>query len=644
MKTKFLMLGAVAGFALAMFPACGAKTACDATTCASGCCDAEGTCRPGTAVDACGAGGHACVACQSTQTCSVGACSGGSMGGGTGGGAMGGGMGGGGTTGGGTGGGGAIAMGDVVVNELAASDGDFVELFNKGTAAVDLSGYMVADLDSATSGPKFADGLTLPAGTTIAPGEHLLFVSGTAPGPTTSCLDAGVTSCFEVAFGLSNGNGDAVFLLLPDAGIADQVTYPANGHQAGNSWGRLPDGTGNFMETARTPGAVNMGLGGGGGDMDGGAGGGGGDMDGGAGGGGGDMDAGAGGGGGDMDAGTGGGGGSMVAAEFAVVLVGPAADGGNLSNASAPVTIEVRDVTTGAVSWSQALPVTAAGSNQAFALSGSATSEGVLNASSSGSLVALAGYAAVPGIASVNGATLAAPRVVARVGLDGGVDTSTLITDAYPGNNVRSAATVDGTAYWTGGTGSNDAGVRYVVQGSTGMTTEVNVDVQNIRATGVYGGQLYAATQSGTAPSATVSRVFAVGTGTPTTAAAVSYLPGVMLSNPHGFVLLDLNASVAGVDTLYVADTTNGAGVRKYVTADGMSWTEADQFPVPSTTTCFNVAAKEVGGTVVVLCSTGPAIYRWDDLGPVTDGGVQQGTVLVNAPAGTAFRGVTFVP
>jgi hypothetical protein len=124
----------------------------------------------------------------------------------------------------------------------------------------------------------------------------------------------------------------------------------------------------------------------------------------------------------------------------------------------------------------------------------------------------------------------------------------------------------------------------------------------------------------------------------------VSYLPGVVATNPHGFVLLDLDGTVAGLDTVYVADTTNGAGVRKYVTTDGQTWTDQDQFPVPATTTCYNVAAKRVGSAVVVLCSTGPAIYRWDDQGPLTDGGVQQGNVLVNAPGGTAFRGVSFVP
>ncbi len=41
----------------------GGATAC---VCPNGCCDAEGQCRPGTEVDACGAPGHACVNCMSS--------------------------------------------------------------------------------------------------------------------------------------------------------------------------------------------------------------------------------------------------------------------------------------------------------------------------------------------------------------------------------------------------------------------------------------------------------------------------------------------------------------------------------------------------------------------------------------------------
>lgn len=104
----------------ALFAACGApKTKCDSTTCAQGCCDAQGECQSGFEATACGVAGGLCTECGSGQLCSFGVCVGGSTGGGTGttgggtgggttgggGGAAGGGSGGGTTTGGGTGGG-----------------------------------------------------------------------------------------------------------------------------------------------------------------------------------------------------------------------------------------------------------------------------------------------------------------------------------------------------------------------------------------------------------------------------------------------------------------------------------------------------------------------------------------------------------
>jgi hypothetical protein len=47
--------------------------------------------------------------------------------------------------------------------------------------------------------------------------------------------------------------------VLPSASEAPlmNLTIPPNSHASGKSWGRLPDGTGNFVETTRTPGTGN---------------------------------------------------------------------------------------------------------------------------------------------------------------------------------------------------------------------------------------------------------------------------------------------------------------------------------------------------------------------------------------------------
>ncbi|MFT3712203.1 MAG: hypothetical protein QM817_31550 [Archangium sp.] len=98
---------------------CGpAKDKCSMSNC-TGCCDATGSCQPGSLPTACGSGGAMCQACISNYQCNFGFCqppifAGGGGGGGTGGGSGGGTTGGGGATGGGggvTGGGGGVTGG-----------------------------------------------------------------------------------------------------------------------------------------------------------------------------------------------------------------------------------------------------------------------------------------------------------------------------------------------------------------------------------------------------------------------------------------------------------------------------------------------------------------------------------------------------
>ena len=76
-------------------------------------------------------------------------------------------------------------------------------------------------------------------------------------GSTTDCADAGVASCFAATFSVSNSNGETVWLLDPSDAVQVHSAYPANGHASGRSYGRLPDGTGAFVDTARSPGIPN---------------------------------------------------------------------------------------------------------------------------------------------------------------------------------------------------------------------------------------------------------------------------------------------------------------------------------------------------------------------------------------------------
>ena len=148
-------------------------------------------------------------------------CSGGGMGG----------MGGAGGTGGtgGTGGG----VSPVVINEVesnAGDPGDWVELYNTGASAVDVSGWQF--LDNNDTHVAYA----IPAGTSIAAGGYLV-------------LD-------EAQFGFGLGSGDSARLF--DASGATIVdTYSWSAH-ATTTYGRCPNGSGEFgTTTSPTKGAAN---------------------------------------------------------------------------------------------------------------------------------------------------------------------------------------------------------------------------------------------------------------------------------------------------------------------------------------------------------------------------------------------------
>ncbi|MGW4778819.1 lamin tail domain-containing protein [Streptomyces filamentosus] len=118
---------------------------------------------------------------------------------------------------------------DVRVNEVVTTGSveDSIELYNKGTSAVDVSGWILKDDDN---GSKY----TIAAGTTLAPGGFRAFdVHG--------------------KFGL--GSSDKARLYLPDGStLVDSHTW--TGHSA-PSWSRCPDGTGAFKAAAVTLGAAN---------------------------------------------------------------------------------------------------------------------------------------------------------------------------------------------------------------------------------------------------------------------------------------------------------------------------------------------------------------------------------------------------
>ncbi len=294
--------------------------------------------------------------------------------------------------------------------------------------------------------------------------------------------------------------------------------------------------------------------------------------------------------------------------------------------------------TSGTLTTSIAMPTTASGSQNALVASGSATSEGLISGSTNGHYVILTGYNAPVGTAGIASTTAsAAPRVLGRIDALGEVDTSTSLSGAFSGNNIRSATSSDGTSLWASGA---TGGLVYTTFGSTAIPTSISTgsSVVNLRQTNIFDGQIYVTTSSGSA-----FRLGAVGSGLPTTTGQnIVGIPGFPISggSPYGFFFATLSGG-ASPDTLYVAD--DGVGITKYSLAGG-AWTATGT--VGTSADAYRSVVGVVSGTSVTLYATG----NGTKLVSVTDSSGFDGALtaapvtLATAPTNEAYRGIAFAP
>ena len=286
------------------------------------------------------------------------------------------------------------------------------------------------------------------------------------------------------------------------------------------------------------------------------------------------------------------------------------------------------------------LPTTTIGSNRRLIASGTATSEGLITRSADGAYIVLTGYDAEIPTVSLTGTTAAStPRVVGRVAVDGSLDTSTALSDFSSGSNPRSVASSDGTNFWvTGGAG----GIRYATLTAT-TSTQLSTTLTNLRQTSIFDGQLYVTTASGSAV-----RLGTVGTGTPTTSGqTITNLPGFPTAGgPYGFFFADLDAGVAGNDTVYVADDTANQ-VQKYCLVSG-SWAARGTV---AATGVRGVTGVVAGSTVTLYMTTGASVasgggtlWTLADTSGYDANLVGAVSVLATAATNTAFRGIALAP
>ena len=315
---------------------------------------------------------------------------------------------------------------------------------------------------------------------------------------------------------------------------------------------------------------------------------------------------------------------------------------GSLINTGNPVFLDEYN-SAGTLVQSIALPTTASGAQKQLIAAGTSTSEGLIARSTNGRFLTMTGYAANTGGASSLSGTPSATnaRVVGRVDEAGAVDTSTALSDFATANNPRCALTTNGTDIWVAG---GAGGPRFATFGST-TSTQLSTTVANLRQLGIYNGQLYVSTASGSAV-----RVGPIGSGVPTTSGqTISNLPGFPVNTaPNAFFMADLDATAPGIDTLYVADDVGG--LQKWALVSG-SWVQKGTVGVDADD--YRGVTGNVTGTTVTLYATrkgGAAATGGGELVSIVDATGYNAnitatpTLLATAAANTALRGVALAP
>jgi len=304
-----------------------------------------------------------------------------------------------------------------------------------------------------------------------------------------------------------------------------------------------------------------------------------------------------------------------------------------LTSASTAVFLDEYTIN-GTLVQSFALPTATVGSQYALTDSGVATSDGMLSVSGNGQYIMMTGYGITNGYASVaSSAAATVPRVVARIDLNGNIDTSTTLGTAFNNNNIRSVYSTDGTNIWVAGGAT--PGIGYTTFGSTATPLQLGTGVTNIRTVHGFGGQLYFSDSSGSA-----FKLGTAGPGFPTTSGQVyTNLPGFPTSGSsyYNFALLDLNVGVAGVDTAYVADDGAGGGILKYSLVG--TWVSnglisASQ-PVRGLT-----ATVDGSGHVDLYATSSSNLYAFVDSTGYNTTPSGSASVIVTAGANEQFRGV----
>ncbi len=322
--------------------------------------------------------------------------------------------------------------------------------------------------------------------------------------------------------------------------------------------------------------------------------------------------------------------GQFAPGNLAVLRVGSGS--GVLSASAAPVYIDQYSMagTLQAPSYSLAIP--AAGGN-AFTISGTAATEGMLSRSSDGLYLSFAGYYATPGSSVILVSAGAVNRGAALVDGTGEVSFPVRLNQAFSGGSVRSAVTSDGVQFWLTGAGTGTSGGVWYADGDSAL--DVYDGINNLRSGNIIDGDLYISTGV-----STVRGIHAFD-GLPTTAGSVAQQVILALS---GAAATDFSLSPNG-GVMYISEDflSSARGVQRWQ-LNGDTWELAYTLGTGAANVGTASLVVDWEGSVPVIYATtsetsANRLIRIEDNGPAS-----APITLATAPANTLFRGVDFSP
>jgi autotransporter passenger strand-loop-strand repeat protein len=337
-----------------------------------------------------------------------------------------------------------------------------------------------------------------------------------------------------------------------------------------------------------------------------------------------------------------------------------------------------------------------------YAISGEygSSSEGTLQLSADGQSLVIMGYgvnaqtfntggAAVYGNAALaqstsvpGGSDTPVARVVADIGYNGSVDTSTALYNIDNTNNPRSVATVNGTTFYIAGQGVKGDTTQGLFIAQDGASNPTAIDTStDVRTAEIYNGELYVSRDS-TQGSGGTSNISSYGTGLPTGPTSGTVLTGIdgsltltaaQANTVDGSAigtsihLSPENFFFADADTLYVADGGNpkegglgDGGLQKWV-FNGSTWTLEYTLSVglnlvadtaaSGTTGLIGLTGTVVGGNVELYATNATIgdldptyVFGITDTLASTTGAGESFTTLMTAAPDTNIRGIAFAP